>query len=224
MCFLLSHINGSRKLSPLDSDWTGCWWNNVQNIVQCNRPSLAVWHRNSWNSSVVCSAAMPYPCVYLLLFCQQPFSYRINVFRWYVVRMMLKRPGKCHPCQVESEGATKHGGHWQHLRILSSQSNVSLALHFIFSIHDFPFQTILCQFCLVSSAARQWRNKVSYWRKALGFLDNMSWSSSMTGTCVLLQYKEELIVTDYEEPAPWLCLCSPISRLISLCLTSGWEQ
>lgn len=89
-------------------------------------------------------------CVHLLLLCQQPFSYGINIFRWYVVRMMLWRPGKCHPCQVEAEGATKHRRHWQCLRVLLSQSNTSLTLHFSFSVHVFPSPTILCQFCLVS--------------------------------------------------------------------------
>lgn len=89
-------------------------------------------------------------CVYLQLLCQQPFSYGANIFRWYVVKMMLLRPGKCHPCQVEAEGATKHRGHWQYLRVLLLQSNMSLTLHFIFSIRVFPSPTILCQFYLVS--------------------------------------------------------------------------
>lgn len=88
-------------------------------------------------------------CVHLQLLCQQPFPYGVKNFRWYVVKMMLWRPGKCHPCQVEAEGATKHRGHWQCLRVLLLQSNMSLTLRFIFPIHVFPSPTLLCQFCLV---------------------------------------------------------------------------
>lgn len=92
-------------------------------------------------------------CVHLLLLCQQPFSYRINIFRSYV-RMTLWRPGECHPCQVESEGATKHRGHWQHLRILSSQ--VMWAWHCILSFQFVYFHLWL--FCVNSAWSLQQRD------------------------------------------------------------------
>lgn len=162
-------------------------------------------------------------CVYLQLLCQHPFSYGVNSFRWYVVKIMFWRPGKCHPCQVEAEGATKRRGHWQCLRVLLLQSNMSLTLHFVFSIHEFPSPTILCQFYLVSSV--QVKKETILSKKGTGIFGQYvvvqlhDWDP-----CVLLQFKEEQIVWDYEKSAPWLCLCSPISHLISLCLTSGWEQ
>lgn len=100
MCFLLSHVNGSRRLSPLELDWTGCWWNHVQNIVQCNRPSLPCDMGIAGIPLLCDQQPCHILCVHLLLLCQQPFSYGINIFRLYVVSMKLWRRGKHHAWQV----------------------------------------------------------------------------------------------------------------------------
>lgn len=120
---------------------------------------------------------------HLLPQCQQPFSCGINIFRWCVVGMMLWRAGRCHPCQAEAEGATKQRGHWRCLRVLSSQSNGSLTLHFLFPIHVFPPPSILSVLPGLVRAVQR-RKEPPYWRRALGFLDNLLWSSSMSGTPV----------------------------------------
>lgn len=161
MYFLISHVNESR-LSPLDSDWTGCWWIQVQKRpVQRTLPNMGIT-----GIPLLC-VQLPHHilCVHLQLLCQQPFSYGLNILRWYVVQMMLWRPDKCHPCKERQREPQNVGDTGSVLGYCYHKA--TWTWHCILSFHVFPSPTILCQFCLVSlvqgSEERSYLTEEGHW-------------------------------------------------------------
>lgn len=142
-----------------------------------------------------------------------------NLTEWVYLKKKLNIHLSVLRMCFQSEGHTKHGAHMSLDIAITKQCEPDIAFYLFSSGISISDHSVSILPRLFSS--KSVKKGSTLLKKGTGIFGR--WFHDCD-PCVLLQFKQEPIVTDYDESASWLCLHSPISHLISLCLTLGWEQ